>query len=75
MNQDRQSVRDIFVGALSRKRNDASPLEIHAFILEAARVNDYALVESGDLNKFEINFPTGETISFDGEELRLDKQP
>jgi hypothetical protein len=70
--QAKQSVRDIYVGALSLKANKASSFEIRTFILKAARDNSYKVTESsGDLDVFEVSFPTGQTISFDGEELRL----
>lgn len=68
MSRENQSVRDIFLGVLSRKSQKVPTLEIRAFILSAARDTGYDLTESGDLDAFEIGFPTGETISYDGQD-------
>ncbi len=73
MSQNKQSVRDIFLGALSRKANNAKPIEIRQFILDAARENLYDVTTVGDLDEFTIRFSSGQTISFDGDELRYDK--
>lgn len=74
MSRENQSVRDIFLGVLSRNSQKVPTIEIRAFILNAARDNGYDLSESGDLDAFEIVFPTGETISFDGQDWRFDRE-
>ncbi len=71
MSRAQQSVRDIFIEALSLKANKAPASAIRAFILKAAHANSYTVTESGDLDVFEIGFPAGKTISFDGSELRF----
>jgi hypothetical protein len=71
VSQALQSVREIFVSTLSRKAAGATAFEMRQFIRSAARENDYDVTIVGDLDIYDIRFPTGETISFDGAELRL----
>jgi hypothetical protein len=71
VNRPRQTVREIFGEALAKNANRAPASEIRAFILRAAHHNRYDVTESVHGDTFKIRFPTGQTISFDGRELRL----
>jgi hypothetical protein len=60
------------VEAISLKANKVPSHEIRTFILKAARDNSHKVTgSSADDDVFEIRFSTGQTISFDGEQLRF----